>query len=63
MLVGKPPPVKHGTCEMCGGHNRDLRILVLQDFIGWTCDECRDQIGECLARRYIPSGEATEPAE
>lgn len=63
MLMGQPPPVRTGKCEMCGGHNRDLRILVLADFIGWACGECIDQVGRSIPRRYASAGEETEPNE
>lgn len=63
MIVSKPPPVRHGTCELCGGHNRDLRIMVLPDFIGWGCEQCREQISKCEPRRFVHTGEQTEPSE
>ena len=52
-----------GTCELCGGHNRDLRILVIADFFGWACEECRQQLQQCQVRRYCSTGEDTEPSE
>ena len=58
-----PPPVKTGTCELCGGHNRQLRILVLWDYIGWTCPECIDQVSQSQTRRFVAAGEHTEPTE
>ena len=63
MIVCKPPPVRHGTCEICGGHDRDLRIMILPDFIGWGCGQCREQISKSEARRFIYTGEQTEPSE
>jgi hypothetical protein len=48
---------------MCGGHNRDLRILAIDDFIGWACEECRQQLHDCLPRRFCSSGEHSEPSE
>ena len=63
MLTGQPPPVQTGKCELCGGHNRELRILVLTDFIGWACGECIDQVGKSVPRRYVSAGEETEPIE
>ncbi len=63
MITSQPPPVKTGTCELCGGHNRELRILVLHDFIGWACPQCIDQVGSCIPRRYVSAGEQTEPTE
>ena len=63
MIVGKPPPVKQGTCELCGAHNQELRPMVLLDFIGWACDQCKKQISECEPRRYVHTGESTEPSE
>lgn len=52
-----------GTCELCGGHSRELRILVLTDFIGWTCPECFKDLQYCMERRFVNAGEMTEPAE
>lgn len=63
MMIGKQSSVRHGTCELCGGHDRDLRILVLQEFIGWACGECIRQIGDCMPRKFSSSGEHTEPSE
>ena len=63
MIVCKPPPKKHGTCELCGGHNLDLRILIMPEFIGWACGQCVEQVGKCMPRRYIPSAEESEPVE
>lgn len=63
MIVGQPPQERRGTCEMCGGHNRDLRILITYEFIGWACKQCIEQIGKCLPRRYGPASEESEPAE
>ena len=54
---------KYGTCQLCGGHNRRLRILVISDFIGWACDACMRQLAESLPRRYIPPTEEMEPCE
>lgn len=59
----KQPPVMCGTCEMCGRHNQQLRILVVADFIGWACQICFDQIGKSVPRRYVAVGEQTEPTE
>lgn len=58
-----PPSVVRGTCEMCGGHNRQLRMLVVADFIGWACPQCIDQIGRSIPRRFVAAGEQTEPIE
>ena len=52
-----------GTCELCGGHGRDLRILVQADFIGWACEECVRQLRECQVRRYCGTVEETETEE
>lgn len=57
------PRKQKDTCEMCGGHNRDLRILAIDDFIGWACEECRQQLHDCLPRRFCSSGEHSEPSE
>ena len=52
-----------GTCEMCGGHGRELRILALPDFIGWACEQCRRELHGCTLRRFCCSAEETEPGE
>jgi hypothetical protein len=52
-----------GKCELCGGHNRELRVLAQTDFIGWACEECRRQLNECQIRRFCSAGEETETAE
>lgn len=61
--VGMPNPVRTGTCELCGGHNRELRMLILWDYAGWTCGECIDQIMESQAGRFRSAIEHEEPAE
>ena len=63
MILTRSPTERTGTCELCGGHGRDLRILVIADFIGWACGECRQQLQQCQARRYCSTGEETEPGE
>lgn len=63
MIEHDPPPVRIGTCEMCGGHNRELRVLFVGDFAGWACPQCIDQVGFCQERRFISTGESTEPIE
>ena len=63
MIVGRQPQEKTGTCELCGGHNRMLRILVLAEYIGWTCQQCIEQVGKSQVRRYVSTGEETEPCE
>ena len=63
ILRSNPPAEKTGSCEMCGAHNRTLLILILWDYIGWTCQECREQIGKSQARRFCPPMEETEPIE
>lgn len=63
MLSGEDVSKRHGTCELCGGHNRDLRILFVGDFIGWACAECIDQIRDSQVRRFMPACEHSEPAE
>ena len=56
-------PRRNGKCELCGGHGRDLRILVQTDFIGWACEECMRQLRDCQLRRFCGTGEETETAE
>ena len=60
---GKQDPRRRGTCEMCGGHGRGLRILVQADFIGWACEECIRQLWDCQVRRFCGGAEETETAE
>ena len=62
-MIRNQYPRKNGTCELCGGHRRELRIMALADFIGWACEECRHQLAECQIRRYCSAGEQTESAE
>ena len=57
------PYKRTGTCELCGRHNCELKILAIADFIGWACEECRQQLRECTARLYCSAGEETEPGE
>lgn len=52
-----------GTCELCGRHGQELRVMAQMDFIGWACDECFRQLHECQVRRYCSAGEETEPGE
>ena len=54
---------RSGTCELCGGHGRDLRILTLPDCICWACEECRRQLMGCTLRRFCGTVEETEPGE
>lgn len=63
MIVSRPPPVKRGTCELCGGHNLELHLVALTGFIGWACRQCIEQIRQCEPRRYVHTGEHTEPCE
>ena len=52
-----------GTCELCGGHGRELHVLVLPDWIGWSCDECSDEMQKCFLRQIQSAAGHTEPAE
>ena len=63
MIRIQEDPRRTGTCELCGGHGRELRILCQADFIGWAWGECRRQLWECQIRRYCGTGEQTETAE
>ena len=63
MIKRQEEPHRNGTCELCGGHKRELRVLVVDDFIGWACEECRQQLFRCQLRRYCSTGEETETAE
>ena len=55
--------LRKGTCELCGGHGRELSVLAQADFVGWACEECRRQLTECQVRRYCGTVEFTEPGE
>lgn len=57
------PLGKTGTCELCGRHNAELHVLVLPDWIGWACDECRDEMQKCFLRQIQAAAGHTEPAE
>ena len=64
MTENHPDPKKRkAICELCGGHSRDLSILVQAEFIGWACEECRQQLMACQVRRFCSAGEVTEPEE
>ena len=63
MIEHRQDPKRKGTCELCGGHGRELRILAQADFIGWACEVCREQLAECQVRKYCRTGERTETAE
>ena len=63
MIESRTDPRRNGTCELCGGHGRELRILVQMDFIGWACETCREQLHQCQVRRYCSTGEETEIGE
>ena len=63
MIERRQDPKRNGTCELCGGHGRELRILAQVDFIGWACEICREQLFKCQLRRYCSTGEKTETAE
>lgn len=56
---------KRGTCEICGGRDRPLRILAMGSFSGWVwaCEECIRQIMDSQERRFMPACEHTEPGE
>lgn len=57
------PLGKTGACELCGGHGRELTVLILPDWIGWACDECREQIMKCYMGQIQAAAGQTEPAE
>ena len=63
MIERRQDPKRNGTCELCGGHGRELRILAQADFIGWACEVCREQLLKCQLRKYCSTGEETETAE
>lgn len=62
-LTASNKPGRAGTCQLCGGHGRELKILAIGDFWGWACEQCVREVGESLPRRYLPGGEQTEPSE
>ena len=53
----------HGVCEICGKREEQLRPLMLTDFCGVVCADCREQLTDCMPRRYCGSTEETETAE
>lgn len=57
------PGRRRGTCELCGAHNRELRIMAMTDFIGWACEDCRKQLQKSTERLFCGSVEWTEPSE
>jgi hypothetical protein len=57
------PSVKTGICELCGCEGKDLRRLVLWDYVGWTCSKCIEQIRDDHFGRIRAAGAVTEPAE
>ena len=62
----QPKPMvipKKGSCEMCGAPDKDLWMLFIGDYAGWTCAECISQVQKCQERRYVADGEHTECAE
>ena len=63
MIEHRQDPKRKGTCELCGGNGRELRILAQADFIGWACEACREQLANCQVRRFMSAGEHTETAE
>ena len=52
-----------GTCQLCGGHNRELYFSFVGDYLGWTCLECIHQVRDSQLRRFVATGEESEPAE
>ena len=46
-----------GKCELCGAHRRELRVLVIDDFFGWACEECRQQLRDSVIGIYCRRGE------
>ena len=61
---GFPERLKsRGTCELCGGHGRELRTLTAGDFFGRACAECIRQLRECQVRQFTGTREESEPAE
>ena len=62
-LRAREPGTRRGTCELCGAHDRELKVMAMMDFIGWTCQECRDQLRLCALRLFCGTVEWTEEAE
>lgn len=63
MISRGEEPRRNGTCELCGGHGRELRILAVADFIRWACETCRRELQQSVMRMYCGTGEESEPAE
>lgn len=51
------------ACELCGMPGRELRALALQDFLGWACRACREQLRDSTPGKGRGTGEETEPGE
>lgn len=62
-LRAREPGTRRGTCELCGAHDRELKVMAMTDFIGWACRECRDQLRLCTLRLFCGTAEWTEEAE
>ena len=52
-----------GRCQLCGEQGKTLKALFIGDFAGYACQECRKQLEECTARKYVSASEESEPAE
>jgi hypothetical protein len=61
--IARELPKTRGRCQMCFGHDRELRMLFIGDFIGWACEECRRQLRESVERQFCATMEHTEPGE
>ncbi len=54
---------KIGTCMLCGAEDKELLFSFIRDYAGWTCKECIYQVRDSQQRRFIATGEESEPAE
>ena len=61
--IEKSLPKTRGRCQLCFGHDRELKMLVIGNFFGWACDECRRQLRESMERQFCSILEHTEPGE
>jgi hypothetical protein len=48
---------------LCGAEDKELFFSFIGDYAGWTCKECIYQVRDSQQRRFIATGEESEPAE
>lgn len=64
MIISKPrEPEMFGTCQMCGRHNQELKMIVFWEYMGFTCKYCIEDVRKESIGRIRAATEHTEPAE